>query len=120
MEQKTALIAEDSAINRQLLRILLTKAGFAVLEAEDGKKAVEIFNNEKPDIVFMDVRMPVMDGYEATRQIRNSDPTEIPIVFVTASVFAEDQSKAKAAGASGFMSKPYLTEDLHRILDQFF
>jgi CheY-like chemotaxis protein len=102
------LIADDNMDNRILLKMLLEETGFTVLEAKNGKEAVELFKEQKPDFVWMDMRMPVMDGYEATRTIRElPEGKKIPIVAITASAFMEQQEKIITAGCNEMVSKPY-------------
>lgn len=80
-----ALIVEDEITNRLILKKLLQKHGYVVIEAENGRQAVSLFEEQQPDIVFMDVMMPEMDGYEATVQIKQrAGDSFVPIIFLTA------------------------------------
>lgn len=102
------LIADDRAANRDILVRLLTAAGVETLESENGQEAVERVERERPDLVFMDVRMPVMDGLAATRAIRqNPDLAGLRIIAVTASVFPDAQRQARAAGCDDIIGKPF-------------
>lgn len=102
------LIADDQPLNRGLLRAMLVLEGHEVLEAGDGAQAVALFERERPDLVLMDVIMPVMDGYEATRCIKRLAGAEfVPVIFLTALTTEEALAAARAAGADDFLSKPY-------------
>jgi len=104
----TALIVDDEATNRFVLSRILRKQGYKVIESENGQQAVAEFNKERPDIVFMDVLMPVMDGYEATRQIKELAGDDfIPVIFLTALSSDDDLEKAILSGGDEFISKPY-------------
>ena len=105
------LVVEDSSDNRILLRQMLEAAGFEVREAEDGRRGIEIWQNWQPHLIWMDMRMPVMDGFEATRQIRDSGAT-IPIIALTASAFEEDRQQVLDAGCDGFVRKPFQHEEI--------
>ena len=107
--QKTPriLAAEDILENRLLMTKTLRSRGFEVVEAVNGAEAVQLFDEHQPDLVLMDMRMPVMDGYEAIRRIRSTRRGEaIPIIAVTASAFEEDRQKILAVGADDFIRKP--------------
>jgi two-component system cell cycle response regulator DivK len=105
---KRILVVEDTEDNRRILRDLLTCAGYALLEATDGGAGVRLAQQEIPDLVLMDIQLPVMDGYEATRHIK-ADPTtrHIPIVAVTSYALSGDEAKALAAGCDGYVAKPF-------------
>jgi signal transduction histidine kinase/CheY-like chemotaxis protein len=107
------LVAEDTLESRILMTKLLRSTGFEVVEAENGSEAVQLFEECTPDLVLMDMRMPVMDGYEAIRAIRLTQRGRTtPIVAVTASAFKEDRQKILALGADDFISKPMQTAEL--------
>jgi CheY-like chemotaxis protein len=109
------LVVEDKPDNRLLLRDLLQQVGFQVLEAVNGEEAITRFKEEHPDLICMDMRMPVMDGYEATRLIKAlPEGKETPIIALTASAFEEDREAVMACGCDGFVRKP-LKE--HRLFD---
>ncbi|OSM01789.1 response regulator [Magnetofaba australis] len=102
-----ALLAEDISLNRQLVKEMLSRVGVETLEAEDGAAAVKLLESERPDIVLMDIQMPQMDGYEATRRIRQLPGCEsLPIIGLTAHTMASDIEKCRAAGMNGHVSKP--------------
>jgi CheY-like chemotaxis protein len=101
------LVVEDKPDNQQFLSGLLVQAGFKVLKAVNGEEAIIRFNNEHPDLICMDMRMPVMDGYEATRRIKAMpDGKRTPIIALTASAFEEDREAIMATGCDGFVRKP--------------
>ena len=107
------LIADDRETNRQLLLQLLAVVGFATRYAVNGKDAVRIVKEWKPQVVLMDMAMPVMDGYEATRKIKElPDIRDTAIIAVTASAFEEDKQRILTAGADGYLSKPFKDTEL--------
>ena len=110
---KRILVVEDQEDNRQILRDLLANAGYDMIEAEDGEQGVAAANSERPDLILMDIQLPVLDGYEATRRIRtNPDLRSVPIIAVTSYAQAGDEDKALAAGCDGYVSKPYSPREL--------
>jgi signal transduction histidine kinase/CheY-like chemotaxis protein len=107
------LIVEDQMENWLLLRRLMEGAGFSVRVAENGKEGVEAFHEWRPHFIWMDIRMPIMDGLEATRRIRALDGgREVKIAALTASVFKEERDKVMAAGMDDFVRKPYRSEEI--------
>ena len=121
---KCILLVEDNELNSEIAAEILNEYGFLVDTAENGAEAVEKVKNSKPgnyDLVLMDVQMPVMDGYEATKQIRALDNPAlagITILAMTANAFDEDKKKALECGMDGFLSKPIVIEDLISILQK--
>jgi len=115
------LVIEDQPDNRTILRDLLSAAGYEVLEAEDGRAGVAMAVTERPDLILMDIQMPLVDGYEATRRIRAAaGMAATPIIAVTSYALAGDQAKATAAGCDGYVAKPFspraLLAEVHRFL----
>ncbi len=107
------LVVEDTEDNRQILRDLLGAAGFEMIEAEDGAAGVAAAEREKPDLILMDIQLPVMDGYEATRRIKaNAALKHIPIIAVTSYALSGDEEKARAAGCDGYVTKPFSPRQL--------
>jgi two-component system cell cycle response regulator DivK len=102
------LVVEDQADNMQILRDLLTSAGYEMIEAEDGLEGVRAATAHRPDLILMDIQLPLLDGYEATRRIK-ADPAlrAIPIIVVTSYTLSGDEAKARAAGCDGYVPKPY-------------
>ena len=121
---KCILLVEDNELNSEIAVEILNEYGFLVDTAENGAEAVEKVKNSKPgnyDLVLMDVQMPVMDGYEATKQIRALDNPAlagITILAMTANAFDEDKKKALECGMDGFLSKPIVIEELISILQK--
>ena len=104
----TALIVDDDKANRLALKVLLEKQGYRTLQAGDGKQAVDLFNEQPADIVFMDVLMPILDGYEATRQIKAiSGNRFVPVIFLTAMSDEAALAQCIEAGGDDFLVKPY-------------
>jgi two-component system, cell cycle response regulator DivK len=105
---KRILVIEDQEDNRAILRDLLTTVGYELVEAVNGADGVAKAEAEKPDLILMDIQMPVMDGYEATRRI-NAIPAcaSIPVIAVTSYALSGDEAKTRAAGCDGYVAKPY-------------
>jgi two-component system cell cycle response regulator DivK len=105
---KRVLVVEDQEDNRQILRDLLGNAGYELSEAENGEQALAAVANERPDLILMDIQLPILDGYEATRRIK-ADPSlrTIPIIAVTSYALSGDEAKAREAGCDDFVPKPY-------------
>ncbi|MCF0117704.1 MAG: response regulator [Bacilli bacterium] len=114
LQGKTALLVEDNELNREIAKFMLNELGVNVDIAVDGKNGYEVFkesSNNKYDFILMDIMMPVMNGYEATKAIRDfnrSDAKQVPIIATTANAFNEDIEKAKEVGMSAHIAKPIL------------
>ncbi|MBP1616614.1 MAG: multi-sensor hybrid histidine kinase [Bacteroidetes bacterium] len=119
METKSCLLVEDNETNRIIAADLLRKIGFEVDLAENGFVAVNKTMINKYDIIFMDIHMPVMDGYEAARKIREID-LQIPIVGLTASVFEKDKEDSSSAGFNHHLGKPIDTRELWEVVSNYF
>ena len=110
---KRILVVEDQEDNRQILRDLLGMAGYDMVEAHDGAEGVAKAAEHKPDLILMDIQMPAMDGYEATRQIKaNPELTSIPVIAVSSYALAGDEEKTRAAGCDGYIAKPFSPRQL--------
>ena len=104
----TVLLADDDKDSRDFLKILLANAGHRVIEAENGQQAIDLYKEHKPDIVLMDVLMPIVDGYEATKIIKALDENNhVPLLFITSLTDDESLLKCIEAGGDDFISKPY-------------
>jgi two-component system cell cycle response regulator DivK len=102
------LVVEDHEDNRRIIRDLLTSAGFSLLEATTGEAGVERAREEVPDLILMDIQLPGIDGYEATRRIKGHPALQhVPVVVVTSYALSGDDAKARAAGADGYVTKPF-------------
>lgn len=113
----TILVVEDYEDTSLAMRLALEDRGYRILEAADGAQAVEVAARERPDIILMDLQLPVMDGLAATERIRaNPDLSEVVIVAVTAHQEADYRARALAAGCNAFVSKPIDFEWLNELL----
>ena len=117
---KRILVIEDQEDLRGVLRDLFTNSGYTVIEAVDGAAGVASAKSDRPDIILMDIQMPIIDGYEATRQIK-ADPnlTSIPIVAVSSFAMKGDEEKARAAGCDEYVTKPYSPVQLLRLVRSY-
>jgi len=107
------LVVEDTEDNRQIIHDLLTSAGYSLIEAVDGAEGVIAALREKPDLILMDIQLPVLDGYEATRRIRAEPSTHsIPIIAVTSYALSGDEVKARTAGCDAYIAKPFSPRQL--------
>ena len=110
---KRILVVEDQEDNRRILRDLLASAGYEMSEALTGEEGVAMARTHRPDLILMDVQLPKLDGYEATRRIK-ADPAlqAIPIIVVTSYALSGDDIKAYEAGCDGYVTKPYSPRQL--------
>ena len=124
MEKQKILIVDDDGRIRNLLKIYLEKAGFQVSEAENGLEALLALHNSQPNLIVLDIMMPVLDGIQATQAIRHASPfarvSDIPVIALTAHAMAGDQDKFLAAGMDGYLSKPFdlcrINEEISRVI----
>ena len=101
------LLVEDNEVNREMLRRRLVKRGYDVVEAADGQQAIDTATAERPDLILMDMSLPVMDGWEATRTLKASEEMrKIPVIALTAHAMAQDREKALGAGCDDYDTKP--------------
>lgn len=107
------LVVEDQEDNRQIIRDLLLTTDYEVMEAANGQEALAAVARQLPDPILMDIQLPVMDGYEATRRLK-ADPAlrAIPIIAVTSYALSGDEEKARAAGCDDFVPKPFSPRQL--------
>ena len=115
------LLAEDNPVNQKLATIILTKAGYQVTAASNGKQALTAFTS-KPDhfdAILMDIQMPEMDGYEATRSIREHGFHEIPIIAMTANAMKGDRELCLDAGMNDYISKPIKRDVVFQVLERW-
>jgi CheY-like chemotaxis protein len=114
-----ALVAEDNPINQRVVSGLLTRLGCEVHLAENGARALEALEGKTFDVVFMDCQMPVLDGFEATRRLRERFGVRLPVVALTASTMEGDRERCLAAGMNDFLAKPVRPDDLTRMLERY-
>ena len=117
----TILVAEDDPVNMLLISEVLTKMGFSVIKATDGKQALDLLNSHQPAMILMDVNMPEMDGLEATRIIRGlpRPQGDIPIVALTAGAMKEDKERCLEVGMNSVITKPFRMEELEEALRKY-
>ena len=110
---KRILVVEDQEDNRQIIRDLVTSVGYEMIEAVDGEQGVALAAQHKPDLILMDIQLPVLDGYEATRRIKAQPELKaIPVIAVTSYALSGDDQKAFAAGCDGYVTKPFSPRQL--------
>jgi len=117
--QYTIMIADDNGPSRKLLELLLKPVGFMVLHVKNGKEAVQMFRSARPDLILMDIRMPEVDGLEATRQIRLYEREQgghVPIIALTAHAFEEERASILAGGCDDFIRKPFSEQEIFQVL----
>ncbi|MCP4219752.1 MAG: response regulator, partial [bacterium] len=119
-EKALVLVADDKELNRRLLVQYFDVPGLDVLEAQNGREAVQLAKEYRPDLVLLDFKMPLLDGVEATRIFKSTHSLEaIPLIVITASTFGEQVEQLKNAGVDGYLSKPITKQDLFRQIMQF-
>ena len=116
MERKKILVVDDNEKNRYLISFILEKNGIEVVTANDGLEGVETARKQQVDLIIMDIKMPKMDGYEATRMVKKLEGYQsVPIIALTSYAMAGDEKKAMDAGCDGYVSKPI---DPETIMDE--
>ena len=120
MTDRTVLHVEDNEYNRKIVRQLLSRTSFRLIEAADGEEGVAVAQRELPDLILMDVQLPKLSGLEATRLLR-ADPrtAKIPLVVVTSFALSGDDQRAMAAGASAYLAKPYSPRELLALVRKY-
>ena len=108
MSDATILYVEDNALNRKLVRHLLRQTSYRLIEAPDGETGVEMALEQRPGLILMDVQLPRMSGFDATRRLRADTATaDTPIIAITSFALSGDEQRAKDAGASAYLPKPF-------------
>jgi two-component system cell cycle response regulator DivK len=117
---KRILVVEDQEDNRQIIRDLLSATDYEIIEAESGEEALAAVAKQRPDLILMDIQLPGMDGYEATRRIK-ADPAlrSITIIAVTSYALSGEEQKARAAGCDEYVPKPYSPRQLLAKIRQY-
>lgn len=120
VKQRRVLIVEDNGDMRDFLRRVLARHGYAHLEAADGVEGMEIAQRDHPDLILMDMSLPELDGFEATRRLKADPYTQtVPIIAVTAHARPADERRALEAGCDGYLSKPYSLREFLDIVQSF-
>lgn len=110
------LLVEDNEMNRDMLSRRLERRGFEVIMAADGEQGLVLAESERPDLILMDMSLPVLDGWEATRRLKSASQTQsIPIIALTAHAMAGDEAKALSVGCDDYDTKPV---EMSRLLDK--
>ena len=114
---KTILYVEDHVFNRKIVRDLLARTSYRLIEATDGDAGVSTARETLPDLIIMDIQLPKLSGLEATRQLRAEALTaHIPIIVITSFALAGDEQKARDAGAAAYLAKPYSPRELLQLI----
>jgi len=117
---KRILVVEDQPDNRQIIRDMLVDTGYEIIEAENGEEALAAIAKQRPDLILMDIQLPVMDGYTATRRIKtDADLKSIPIIAVTSYALSGEEKKAREAGCDDYVPKPYSPRQLLAKIKQY-
>lgn len=120
MSGKTVLYVEDNEYNLKIVRQLLARTAYRLIEAKDGESGVEAALRELPDLILMDIQLPKLSGLDATRRLRADPKTAaVPIIVITSFALSGDDQKAKDAGASAYLAKPYSPRELLQMIRKF-
>jgi two-component system, cell cycle response regulator DivK len=120
MSGKTILNVEDNEFNQKIVRQLLSRTSYRLIEAMDGEQGVARAQSDLPDLILMDIQLPKLSGLDATRRLRADPKTaHIPIIVITSFALSGDSEKAKNAGASAYLAKPYSPRELLQMIRNF-
>lgn len=120
LDNKTVLVVDDSPLNRKLIRTILDLRKIEVIEAGDAEQAFELIREQRPHLVLMDLKLPGLNGLEATRILKSDpDTTDIPVVILSAGSIPEDDAEMRKAGCAGLILKPFGAEDLLNTVSSF-
>jgi two-component system cell cycle response regulator DivK len=120
MSAKTILYVEDNEANRMIVRDLLKRTKYQLIEAHDGEAGVATALEKRPDLILMDIQLPKISGMEAMRRIRaDTSMASTPIIAITSFALSGDEQKAKEAGATAYLAKPYSPFDLLKLVRQY-
>jgi two-component system, cell cycle response regulator DivK len=117
---KRVMVVEDQADNRKIIRDMLRGTDYEIIEAENGEEALAAIGKQRPDLILMDLQLPIMDGYTAMRQIK-ADPAlrSIPVIAVTSYALSGEEKKARAAGCDDYVPKPFSPRQLLAKIRQY-
>jgi two-component system cell cycle response regulator DivK len=117
MSAKTILYVEDNELNRKIVRDLLRRTSYRLIEAADGEAGIATAREQRPDLILMDIQLPKISGIEAMRTLRQApDTAHTPIIAITSFALSGDEQKAKDAGASAYLAKPFSPFDLLKLI----
>lgn len=117
---KKVLVVEDNNDNREVYVTVLRHYGYDVIEAVNGEQGLQKAQQEKPDIILMDLSLPVIDGWEATKRLKaNQELKTIPVIAITAHAMSGDEARALEVGCNGYLSKPCMPKDIISIVKKF-
>jgi two-component system, cell cycle response regulator DivK len=120
MKNKTILLIDDNELNRKLVEAILQASGVRILFSENAERGIEIAHENKPNLILMDIRLPGMDGWTATRIIKeNPDLQDIPVIVLTAAAYGEVEAKAMEVGCAGIITKPFSASSLIEMIEQY-
>ena len=120
MTERTVLYVEDNEYNRKIVRQLLSRTPYRLIEAPDGETGVALAQDKLPELILMDVQLPKMSGLEATRVLKRDERTRhIPIIVITSFALSGDREKAAAAGADSYLAKPYSPRELLDLVNKY-
>ncbi|MDY6792741.1 MAG: response regulator [Thermodesulfobacteriota bacterium] len=119
MNEKVVLVIEDDELNQKLVKEILRVGNYKAIEALDAETGIEMARRHKPDLILMDIHLPKMDGFSATKIIKSDkNLKQLPIVALTALAMPDDREKALEAGCDGYVTKPFRFQDLLKTIDQ--
>jgi two-component system, cell cycle response regulator DivK len=120
MSQQTILYVEDNEYNRKIVRQLVSRTSYRLIEAPDGEAGLAVAREELPNLILMDVQLPKMSGLEATRALKADTRTShIPVIVITSFALSGDKEKATEAGATGYIAKPYSPRELLALVRRY-
>jgi two-component system cell cycle response regulator DivK len=119
MSAKTILYVEDNEMNRKIVRDLFKRTPYGVIEANDGEAGIATALERRPDLILMDIQLPKISGLDAIQRLRREPPTAAtPIIAITSFALSGDEQKAKAAGATAYLAKPYSPRELLKLVKE--
>ena len=119
MDEKMVLVIEDDELNQKLVKEILRVGNYKAIAALDAETGIEMARRHKPDLILMDIHLPKMDGFSATKIIKSDkNLKQLPIVALTALAMPDDREKALEAGCDGYVTKPFRFQDLLKTIDQ--